>query len=77
VAAIRAAAPPADDNEERLLSKAEVITITGKSFPTLWAWMRAGKFPRARVVGEHPAWLASEVNAWIKALPIKKFKGDQ
>jgi hypothetical protein len=48
VAEIRAAAPPPDDDDERSLSKAEVITITGRSLPTIWDWMRHGKFPRAR-----------------------------
>jgi predicted DNA-binding transcriptional regulator AlpA len=74
---IRASAPPPDESEERLLSKADVITITGKSFVTLWTWMREGKFPRARVVGGRPAWLASEVNAWLKELPVRRFKGDR
>jgi predicted DNA-binding transcriptional regulator AlpA len=37
---------PHDDEDERLLSKAEVIDRTGKSFVTIWTWMRAGKFPR-------------------------------
>jgi len=76
VAEIRAAAPPPDESEERLLNKAEVITITGRSFPTLWDWMRRGKFPRARDANGHPVWLASEVNEWVKALPVRKFKGD-
>src|SRR5262245_27264621 len=32
----------------RLLDKAEILTITRVSFPTVWGWMRAGKFPRCR-----------------------------
>jgi predicted DNA-binding transcriptional regulator AlpA len=74
VAEIRAAAPPPDEFEERLLNKAEVITITGKSFPTLWMWMRQGRFPAARTVGGAPAWLKTEVDAWIKELPVRRFK---
>jgi predicted DNA-binding transcriptional regulator AlpA len=35
----------------RLLCKVEVLAIAGVSFPTIWAWMRDGKFPRARIVG--------------------------
>ena len=76
VAEIRAAAPPPDESEERLLNKSEVITITGKSFVTLWDWMRRGKFPRARDANGHPVWLASEVNEWVKTLPVRRFKGD-
>jgi predicted DNA-binding transcriptional regulator AlpA len=74
---IRAAMPPLYDDQERLLDKPEVITVTGKSFPTLWQWMRSGKFPRARDAHGRPVWLASEVNAWMKALPVRKFKGDR
>jgi hypothetical protein len=33
----------------RLLSKPEVLSITGASFPTIWIWMRDGKFPRSRI----------------------------
>jgi prophage regulatory protein len=62
--------------EIRLLSKAEVLERVGRTFPTIWAWMRAGKFPRARDLGGRPAWLESEVEAWIAALPIRRFKGD-
>ena len=77
VAEIRANAPPADDSEERLLNKSEIITITGKSFVTLWEWMRSGRFPRARDAHGRPAWLKSEIDAWMKELPVRKFKGDR
>jgi predicted DNA-binding transcriptional regulator AlpA len=62
--------------EVRLLTKAEVLERVGRTFPTIWAWMRAGKFPRARDLGGRPAWVESEVEAWIAALPIRRFKGD-
>jgi predicted DNA-binding transcriptional regulator AlpA len=62
--------------DPRLLSKAEVIELTGKSYPTLWAWMQAGKFPRARNMNGHPVWIESEINQWINALPIRRLKGD-
>jgi predicted DNA-binding transcriptional regulator AlpA len=74
---IRAAAPPPDDDAERLLDKSEVITVTGRSFPTLWQWMRDGRFPRARDANGRPVWIASEIYNWVKALPIRKFKGDR
>jgi predicted DNA-binding transcriptional regulator AlpA len=77
VHAIRDAAPPPEDGEERLLDKPQIITITGKSFPTLWGMMRRGEFPAARIVGGKPAWLQSEINTWIRELPVKKYKGDQ
>jgi predicted DNA-binding transcriptional regulator AlpA len=61
---------------ERLLSKAEVCRIVGATFPTIWAWQRAGKFPRSRSVGGKSMWLESEVRQWMQALPVRRLKGD-
>jgi predicted DNA-binding transcriptional regulator AlpA len=65
---------------DRLVDKAEVLAITGRSFPTIWQWMIDGKFPRNRHVGHGPAgksmWLASEIAAWMAALPVRPLKGD-
>jgi predicted DNA-binding transcriptional regulator AlpA len=36
---------------ERLLDKSQICKIANVTYPTVWAWMRAGKFPRARIVG--------------------------
>jgi predicted DNA-binding transcriptional regulator AlpA len=60
----------------RLLSKREVLDITGVTFPTLWAWMRAGTFPRSRVAGGKSVWRSDEVDAWLAALPLRRLKGD-
>jgi predicted DNA-binding transcriptional regulator AlpA len=64
----------------RLLSKAEVLQIVGVSFPTIWAWMRAGKFPRARVIGggnnSKSKWRSDEIEAWLAGLPVRALKGD-
>jgi predicted DNA-binding transcriptional regulator AlpA len=65
------AAPP------RLLDRHEVCAITGTSYPTIWTWMRAKKFPRSRVVGGRTMWLTTEIEAWIAALPVRKLKGDE
>jgi predicted DNA-binding transcriptional regulator AlpA len=67
-----ARAPPL----ERLLSKYEVLTLTGVSYPSLWAWMRAGRFPRSRVVGGRSMWLSTEIDAWLAGLPVRQLKGD-
>jgi prophage regulatory protein len=64
------------DTVNRLLSKPEVIDRTGVTFPTIWKWMREGKFPRARELGGKSCWLESEVNDWIAKLPVRKLKGD-
>jgi predicted DNA-binding transcriptional regulator AlpA len=61
---------------ERLLRKSEVMTITGLSYPTLWAWMRAGKFPHSRIVGGKSMWLSTEIDAWLAGLPVRPLKGD-
>ena len=68
-----ARAPP----PKRLLDKRDVLAITGLSYPTIWAWMRDGKFPRSRVVGGKSMWLSSEIETWLAALPVRQLKGDE
>jgi prophage regulatory protein len=58
----------------RLLSKPEVCDKIGRSFPTIWTWMRKGRFPRARDLGGKPAWVEAEIDAWIAGLPERKYK---
>ena len=61
----------------RLLTKPEVLRIAGGvSYVTLWSWMRAGAFPRSRVVGGKSMWRSDEVQAWLDALPVRPLKGD-
>lgn len=60
----------------RLISKPEVLDRVGVSYPTLWAWMREGKFPRSRQLGGKAAWVESEIEDWITALPVRRLKGD-
>jgi predicted DNA-binding transcriptional regulator AlpA len=60
----------------RLLSKAQVLQRVPFTYPTLWSWMRKGLFPRARQVGGKTCWLESEINGWITAQPLRRFKGD-
>src|SRR5262245_16608826 len=61
----------------RLLNRHEVCAILNVTYPTVWAWMRAGKFPRGRIVGgQKSMWLSSEVEAWMAALPVRPLKGD-
>lgn len=66
-----ARAPPV-----RLLDKRDILSITHVTFPTIWSWMRAGTFPRSRVVGGKSMWLSSEVDAWLASLPVRALKGD-
>ena len=67
-----------NQKSQRFLSRLEVMDKVGKSYPTLWAWMREGSFPRARDVGQgEVAWLESEVDAWMDARPLRIFKGEK
>jgi predicted DNA-binding transcriptional regulator AlpA len=52
------------------------MTITGLSYPTLWQWMRDGRFPRSRIVGGKSMWLSTEIDAWLAGLPVRPLKGD-
>jgi predicted DNA-binding transcriptional regulator AlpA len=61
----------------RLLDKAEVCAIANVTYPTLWAWMRHGRFPRSRICGGKSMWVSSEVEAWMAALPVRPLKGDE
>jgi predicted DNA-binding transcriptional regulator AlpA len=72
-----ARAPPHSPFGIRLLSKPEVLAITGVTFPTIWAWMRAGTFPRSRIVGGKSMWISTEIEQWLGALPLRALKGDQ
>jgi predicted DNA-binding transcriptional regulator AlpA len=62
-----------------VLTKKQVLERAGGvSFPTLWKWMRAGKFPRARTVGDlKSVWLDNEVEAWMSALSLSRLSGDK
>jgi len=73
---VRAAnAPPAREGAH-LLSKRQVLAIINVSYPTLWSWMRQGKFPRSRVVGGKSMWVSTEIESWMAALPRCRLKGD-
>lgn len=63
-------------NQVRLISKPEVLDRVGVTFPTIWKWMREGKFPRSRELGGKVAWIESEIEAWIASLPVRRLKGD-
>jgi predicted DNA-binding transcriptional regulator AlpA len=60
----------------RLMSKDEVLAIANKSYPTVWQWMRDGKFPRSRIVGGHSMWVSTEIDAWLAGLQVRPLKGD-
>jgi predicted DNA-binding transcriptional regulator AlpA len=58
----------------RLISRRQVCERTHLTFPTIWKFIRAGKFPPARAVGGKTMFIEAEVQAWIDALPVREFK---
>jgi predicted DNA-binding transcriptional regulator AlpA len=60
----------------RLLDPHEVCEIVGASYPTLWTWMRAGKFPRGRIFGGKTKWISTEIADFMANLPMRRLKGD-
>jgi prophage regulatory protein len=66
-----------ENKPSRLIGKNEVLHRVGISYPTIWAWMKEGKFPRSREIGDRKvAWLESDIEDWIVNLPVKPLKGD-
>jgi prophage regulatory protein len=57
------------------LSKAQVLRKIPITAPTLWAWVRVGKFPRPRAISPNKTvWLASEVDEWMRQRPVRTYK---
>jgi len=61
----------------RFIFRPDIIERIGVTYPTIWTWMREGKFPRSRDLGGRSAWIESEVEAWIKNRPVRRLKGDE
>jgi prophage regulatory protein len=56
------------------LSKAQVLKKIPITAPTLWSWVRQGKFPRPRAICNKTVWLEAEVDAWMQARPLRTYK---
>jgi prophage regulatory protein len=57
------------------LSKSEVLKRIPVTGPTLWAWVRAGKFPKPRDISPNKTvWLQSDVDDWIRSQPTRNYK---
>ena len=70
------AAAPSPPVGTRLLCKTEVCAIAHATFPSIWAWMRAGHFPRSRIVMGRSMWLSTEIEQWLAGLKLRPLKGD-
>jgi prophage regulatory protein len=69
--------PTKDEAIEPLvfLSKQQVLKKIPVTAPTLWAWVRAGRFPRPRAISPNKTvWVAAEVDAWMQARPHREYK---
>jgi prophage regulatory protein len=57
------------------LSKAQVLKKVPVTAPTLWTWVRAGKFPKPRSISPNKTvWIEAEVDAWMQAQPTRNYK---
>jgi prophage regulatory protein len=57
------------------LSKKEVLRKIPITAPTLWSWVRQGRFPKPRSLGPNKTcWVASEIDAWMQAQPVRTYK---
>jgi prophage regulatory protein len=56
------------------LSKGQVLQKIPVTAPTLWTWVRQGKFPRPRAIFNKTVWVAAEVDAWMQARPHREYK---
>jgi predicted DNA-binding transcriptional regulator AlpA len=51
-----------------------LIKIGGLSYTTVWAWMKAGTFPRSRTVGGKTVWIEDEVDRWMRSRTLSTLK---
>jgi prophage regulatory protein len=55
---------------DALLTVKEVMARVRLSRPTIYRWMKTGKFPSARVLAPSCVrWRESEITNWIEQLP--------
>jgi predicted DNA-binding transcriptional regulator AlpA len=67
--------PPSQTPPERLIPKKEMLSrVGGLSYPTIFEWIRQGKFPPGRDCGGRVCWIESEVTAWIVNRPVRGAK---
>jgi prophage regulatory protein len=57
------------------LSKAQVLAKIPITAPTLWAWVRANRFPKPRAISPNKTvWFSQEVDEWMRSQPIRQYK---
>lgn len=63
-----------DRSPPRLIDKPELLRRVPVTFPTIWRWMREGRFPRSRNIGGKSCWVEQEITSWITSRPIVALK---
>jgi prophage regulatory protein len=57
------------------ITKKQVLRKVPVTGPTLWSWVRAGKFPRPRAISPNKTvWVEAEVDAWMQTRPHRTYK---
>jgi predicted DNA-binding transcriptional regulator AlpA len=70
-----APAEPAEAKPLVFLSKAQVLQKIPITAPTLWSWVRQGKFPAPRSISNNKVvWIEAEVDAWMRAQLVPRYK---
>jgi prophage regulatory protein len=64
------------------MHRPEVLECVGVSYPTLWTWIRNGKFPAPIETGDSHqrgrlAWYEDEITAWLDSRPRRKPAGSK
>lgn len=50
----------------KLLSYSEITALTGRNRRTVWAWVKAGKFPQPiKMNGRAIGWPVSAYESWV------------
>jgi prophage regulatory protein len=56
------------------LTRAEVLRRVGVTYPTVWQWMKQGRFPLPREISDHTVrWIEAEIHEWMLERPVRKY----
>ena len=58
---------------KRFVFRSELLERLSITYPTLWRWMRDGRFPTPQIIGGSNAWLESEVDHWMTSQPRRVY----
>ena len=61
---------------DRLVPRLEMLDRVGRSYVWVLTQIEKGTFPPGRLIDGEVNWVDSELNAWMKALPLQRPKGE-